>query len=190
MSMDGWITTIINPAGKIVWTCHSEASKAAAGSHAWAWAASDETKERTISGISRCVLGFPDSFFGVFFDIARQPRIWRVHYYPLDVPCRCDYRIVVCKSQPLVDGLERLTLREWQLCGLLLSGLSIRAIGEEIRVSASTIESHVRNIRIKLGAKNQRDMIRSLSTNAHLWEGDSDLSHQEISTLVRGRRRR
>lgn len=57
------------------------------------------------------------------------------------------------------DTRENLTQREIEVLHLIAQGLSTREIAERICLSVNTIESHRKNLFIKLGAKNSVDLI-------------------------------
>ena len=54
----------------------------------------------------------------------------------------------------------RLTARERDVLGLVAKGLGTREIGEQLGMSAKTVDSHRRNIRDKLGLETSRDLVR------------------------------
>jgi DNA-binding NarL/FixJ family response regulator len=54
----------------------------------------------------------------------------------------------------------RLTARERDVLGLVAEGLGTREIGEQLGMSAKTVDSHRRNIRDKLGLETSRDLVR------------------------------
>ncbi len=55
-----------------------------------------------------------------------------------------------------------LSLREEEVAGLLLSGLSYREIGERLFISLSTVKTHVERVYRKTGAKNKLQLARLL----------------------------
>jgi DNA-binding NarL/FixJ family response regulator len=56
--------------------------------------------------------------------------------------------------------LPSLTRREREVLKLITKGMSDAAIAEELYVSPTTIESHRKNIRSKLGARNSAEIVR------------------------------
>jgi DNA-binding NarL/FixJ family response regulator len=56
--------------------------------------------------------------------------------------------------------LPSLTRREREVLKLITKGMSDAAIAEELFVSPTTIESHRKNIRSKLGARNSAEIVR------------------------------
>jgi DNA-binding NarL/FixJ family response regulator len=54
----------------------------------------------------------------------------------------------------------RLTTREQDVLRLVAKGLGTREIGEQLDMSAKTVDSHRRNIRDKLGLESSRDLVR------------------------------
>ncbi|NEX91150.1 helix-turn-helix transcriptional regulator [Caulobacter sp. 17J65-9] len=52
-----------------------------------------------------------------------------------------------------------LTARELEIVKLLASGLSVRAASIQLGLSTRTVESYVKQSRLKLGARNQAHMI-------------------------------
>ena len=55
------------------------------------------------------------------------------------------------------DDLSRLTDREWEVLSLMAEGRSNQAIVQQLSLNAKTVESHVRNIFIKLGLEPATD---------------------------------
>ncbi|HUR76590.1 MAG TPA: response regulator transcription factor [Acidimicrobiales bacterium] len=55
------------------------------------------------------------------------------------------------------DDLQRLTEREREVLGLMAEGRSNQAIGQQLSLNAKTVESHVRNIFMKLGLEPAAD---------------------------------
>ncbi|MBF0752392.1 MULTISPECIES: HTH-type transcriptional regulator MalT [unclassified Pasteurella] len=65
-------------------------------------------------------------------------------------------------SNPKVPELLKispLTLREWQVLGLIYSGYSNEQISDELQVATTTIKSHIRNLYQKIGVSNRHDAI-------------------------------
>ena len=65
-------------------------------------------------------------------------------------------------NHPEVPQLVRtspLTLREWQVLGLIYSGLSNEQIAHELDVAATTIKTHIRNLYQKLNIANRKEAI-------------------------------
>lgn len=56
--------------------------------------------------------------------------------------------------------LPQLTRREREVLNLIMQGMSDAEISEKLFVSPSTIESHRKNLRSKLGAKNSAEIVR------------------------------
>jgi len=52
-----------------------------------------------------------------------------------------------------------LTERETQIVELIADGLSTKEIGEKLKITSGTVESHRKNIFNKMGAKNVAGMI-------------------------------
>ncbi|MDX8035420.1 helix-turn-helix transcriptional regulator [Lentzea sp. BCCO 10_0856] len=58
---------------------------------------------------------------------------------------------------------DSLSDREQEVAALVRDGLTYRQVGDELFISAKTVEHHVTRIRHKLGAKNRRELERALS---------------------------
>lgn len=61
-------------------------------------------------------------------------------------------------------GRERLSTREVEILGNLVSGNSAKAIGNDLCISPRTVEDHRRNILRKLGAKNMTELMLIILT--------------------------
>ncbi|MGS6448345.1 LuxR C-terminal-related transcriptional regulator, partial [Enterobacter intestinihominis] len=53
-----------------------------------------------------------------------------------------------------------LTLREWQVLGLIYSGYSNEQIAGELAVAATTIKTKIHNIYLKLGVAHRQDGVQ------------------------------
>lgn len=65
-------------------------------------------------------------------------------------------------NHPEIPQLVRtspLTLREWQVLGLIYSGFSNEQIAQELDVAATTIKTHIRNLYQKLNISNRKDAL-------------------------------
>jgi DNA-binding NarL/FixJ family response regulator len=63
------------------------------------------------------------------------------------------------ESTPL-DAYETLTRREREILQMTVEGRTSAEIGERLMISPRTVEVHRSNLTIKLGIKNQADLIR------------------------------
>jgi DNA-binding CsgD family transcriptional regulator len=57
------------------------------------------------------------------------------------------------------DALPRVTKREVQVLSLLVTGYTHAAIARKLAVSPHTVDTHLRRIRLKTGARNQAHLI-------------------------------
>lgn len=78
------------------------------------------------------------------------------------------HKLVGASHQATRTGLERLTDRELHVMRLLGSGLSTRAIAEQMNLSFKTIETHREKIKLKLGLKNAAELVHF----ATVWAGE------------------
>jgi non-specific serine/threonine protein kinase len=53
--------------------------------------------------------------------------------------------------EPETDGEVALTIRERQIADLIAEGMTYREIGQHLIISRRTVESHVANVKAKLG---------------------------------------
>ncbi|WP_406734859.1 HTH-type transcriptional regulator MalT [Vibrio scophthalmi] len=60
---------------------------------------------------------------------------------------------------PQVVRTSPLTLREWQVLGLIYSGFSNEQIAHELDVAATTIKTHIRNLYQKLNISNRKEAV-------------------------------
>ncbi len=63
------------------------------------------------------------------------------------------------KHERFLTSVE-LTPREREIAGLVLKGVTSRAIGEELGISENTVNSHVRNLAGKFGVPNRRQLLQ------------------------------
>jgi DNA-binding NarL/FixJ family response regulator len=63
-------------------------------------------------------------------------------------------------EQTPLDAYETLTAREREILQMTVEGRTSAEIGEKLMISPRTVEVHRSNISIKLGIKNQADLIR------------------------------
>lgn len=74
-------------------------------------------------------------------------------------------------THPQVPELIRtspLTLREWQVLGLIYSGYSNDQIAGELDVAATTIKTHIRNLYQKLGVVHRQEAVQQAQRLLHL----------------------
>lgn len=74
-------------------------------------------------------------------------------------------------THPQVPELIRtspLTLREWQVLGLIYSGYSNDQIAGELDVAATTIKTHIRNLYQKLGVVHRQQAVQQAQQLLHL----------------------
>lgn len=67
-------------------------------------------------------------------------------------------------NHPNIPELVRtspLTQREWQVLGLIYSGLSNEQIAQELDVAGTTIKTHIRNLYQKLNIANRKEAVRT-----------------------------
>ncbi|EGU44332.1 transcriptional regulator MalT [Vibrio ichthyoenteri ATCC 700023] len=62
---------------------------------------------------------------------------------------------------PQVVRTSPLTLREWQVLGLIYSGFSNEQIAQELDVAATTIKTHIRNLYQKLNITHRKEAINT-----------------------------
>lgn len=60
---------------------------------------------------------------------------------------------------PEVLKISPLTLREWQVLGLIYAGFSNEQIAQELVVAITTIKTHIRNLYSKIGVENRTEAI-------------------------------
>lgn len=60
---------------------------------------------------------------------------------------------------PEVLKISPLTLREWQVLGLIYAGFSNEQIAQELVVAITTIKTHIRNLYSKIGVENRAEAI-------------------------------
>jgi len=65
-----------------------------------------------------------------------------------------------CKRQQLLERLEQLTPREYEVMKKLLVGKSTKVIAYELKISHKTVESHRGQIMKKMQAKNVAELVR------------------------------
>jgi PAS domain S-box-containing protein len=58
-------------------------------------------------------------------------------------------------NPPLASHASNLTNREWKVLRLLASGMSTKAIADQLFISSSTVRNHIHNILTKLGVHNR-----------------------------------
>jgi DNA-binding CsgD family transcriptional regulator len=64
------------------------------------------------------------------------------------------------RLQPLVEeasDLERLTPREQEVMALLLAGMKVTAIGNQLGIATSTVRTHLQNVLTRLGFKSRAE---------------------------------
>lgn len=59
----------------------------------------------------------------------------------------------------LLSNRRTLTLREHHILELVSTGLSAKEIAIEIEIAPRTVERHIENIRLKLGARNRAHLV-------------------------------
>ncbi|WED23989.1 HTH-type transcriptional regulator MalT [Vibrio sp. JC009] len=70
--------------------------------------------------------------------------------------------LVNSPNLPEVVRMSPLTLREWQVLGLIYSGLTNDQIAKELAISATTIKTHIRNSYQKLSIGNRTEAIATV----------------------------
>ena len=85
-----------------------------------------------------------------FFSIFYMLRVLRKPYLP-------DETAVIDTA---VLGRFGLSARETEIAGMLLEGLSYKAIGEKLFISAETVKSHAGGIYRKAGAASRQELAR------------------------------
>jgi DNA-binding NarL/FixJ family response regulator len=60
------------------------------------------------------------------------------------------------------SGIEALTKRELEIAGLITDRMTNKQIASELFLSEKTIESHIRNIFIKVGASSRVEVARAI----------------------------
>ncbi|MEN8217252.1 MAG: response regulator [Pseudomonadota bacterium] len=65
-----------------------------------------------------------------------------------------------CKRQQLLERLEQLTPREYEVMKKLLQGNSTKVIAYDLKISHKTVESHRGQIMKKMQAKNVAELVR------------------------------
>ena len=61
---------------------------------------------------------------------------------------------------------QSLTVREWQVFDLLISGLSNKLIAHELSISPRTVEIHRAHLMKKMGVRNAASLVRIAMTAA------------------------
>lgn len=69
-------------------------------------------------------------------------------------------KLLQTNGVPELLKISPLTLREWQVLGLIYSGYSNDQIAQELVVKITTVKTHVRNLYQKLGVANRREVIK------------------------------
>ena len=87
--------------------------------------------------------------------VNRQGKRFRCWLFPLDSP-----NVAVCVLGMLVpNNLDRLTEREREILELLGAGVETRLIAKQLDVSVSTVHTHLRRSRTKLGLSSVEALI-------------------------------
>ena len=58
------------------------------------------------------------------------------------------------------EGAQSLTIRQWQVCDLLIAGLSSKQIAYELSISPRTVEIHRADVMRKMGVRNAASLVR------------------------------
>lgn len=58
-----------------------------------------------------------------------------------------------------VDDGPLLTAREREILVLVARGLSTREVAQEVKIAPRTVDRHIENARLKLGARNRTHMV-------------------------------
>lgn len=69
-------------------------------------------------------------------------------------------------SNPVTDGSQRLTRREFEIAALVARGRTNRAIGSELFISEGTVRAHVEHILAKLGVKSRVEVAERLTSGS------------------------
>jgi two-component system, LuxR family, response regulator FixJ len=82
-------------------------------------------------------------------------------------------------------GRLHLTQREVQVLAQIVAGSSNKASAIKLKLSARTVETHRRNIMLKLGAKNTADVVRIVlnGNNGALKHAGSSVEHDRIMQI-------
>lgn len=87
-------------------------------------------------------------------------------------------RTAAAPAAPARDGmsvLAQLTRRQRAVLRLLVEGLDMRAIGEELGVSEHTVRTHMQNLYARLGCHSRLELVR-FATQQGLLSGESGTS--------------
>lgn len=75
------------------------------------------------------------------------------------------FKKILARALCIDDVAENLTPREVEVLHLIAQGLNTREIAERMCLSINTIESHRKNLFVKLGAKNSVDLVLKAINN-------------------------
>lgn len=70
-------------------------------------------------------------------------------------------QLLIAPNTPTFVHTSPLTQREWQVFGLIHSGLSNERIAQELDVAGTTVKTHIRNLYQKLGIANRKQAIET-----------------------------
>jgi len=87
------------------------------------------------------------------------PAIEQVHAggAPMSMPIACKVVDYFQKRQQAASDLEKLTVREQEILGLLSKGFLYKEIGDQLGISFSTVRAHLRNIYEKLHVQSRTE---------------------------------
>lgn len=113
----------------------------------------DEALVQTSTAAARGVLG-PEAF-AVEWAQGQRLTLDQAIAYALAEPVAVQPPVAASRSASTLAALDRLTVRELQIAGLVARGLTAKEIGARLHLSPRTVEKHEENIRAKLQVPNR-----------------------------------
>ena len=129
--------------GRVIWISEHQVSLHRPGDFAWEHL-SDESRDEVQTAVARVVTLHEPACVEYSSRDGQHFRSW---LWPLESP-----ELAVCVlSIAVPSGLSALSRREREILGLLALGNSVSEISKQLKVGTSTIHTHLRRAREKLG---------------------------------------